>query len=174
MNRETAITRALRITDHFNDLGTFETSSSRLALYPQFEFLATSEELTSVELVFGSSDFNFRVSDCSEDDLSIGAWRRTNQLNSDSRYTKVSNFQLQRCNDADIPSIVCCTFSIPDEVKRGDILGILHGDSSTLLHEQRAAPQLEVLLGEEENGHFSPSTGARQRGFPLISFEPSK
>ena len=176
MNRETVVSRALRVTDSSSDdLDTVGVEAqSRVALYPQFQFSAIGDEqLNPVHLIFGTSDNDFRMEDCTENDLTIGAWRSTNNVS--AAYIKVSNFKLQPCSGEAVSSEVCCTFSVPGKVENGDILGISHGPSSTLLHEKRAASQLEVLIGRESNNVFFPTaTTSQQLGFPLLSFEPSK
>ena len=176
LNRHTLITRALRITDTDSNLRVIEeTAQSRLHLYPQFRFLdfIDEDELHPIQIYIGTA---FRRTECSPNDLTIGAWRlmtRSESRTPSSAYVRVSNFDLEPCSSGLPNNVACCTFSLPDDVEGGDILGILHGDSSSLLHEMRAAPQLEVLQGEEKETFFAPST-AQELGFPLLSFQPSK
>ena len=64
--------------------------------------------------------------------------------------------------------------AIPGGAEDGDVMGILHGDRSSLLHEVRTdpPPPPKEVLQRNPNGIFT--TNLTEGNFPLISTSPSK
>ena len=84
---------------------------------------------------------------------------------------------LERCSLAafTIGKVCCVIQAIPGGAEDGDVMGILHGDRSSLLHEVRTdppPPPPKEVLQRNPNGIFT--TNLTEGNFPLISTSPSK
>lgn len=114
---------------------------------------------------------------CTSEDFTLGVWREAGQAGNNSvQYAQVLELSLEQCEDYSYSfHTACCQFSIPSGIESGDILGILHGPQSSLLHEIAGDPQLEVLFGVDEE-RVTPSRlltadqGSRQ-SYPLLTFK---
>lgn len=183
LDLETVTTRAVKITDVSLDVGIRVPSQPQLQLYPGFKFTAAREmENLNIRLFYASEREANRAMQCDDENFSIGPWRLVSETDEGMTYSNSLNFSLARCSGGFsvlFGTIVCCEFSIPSDVtvQEGDILGILHGEQSSLLHEFNANPQLQVLSAlrdprvESDSITFSfdpqPSIG-----YPLMAFEP--
>jgi hypothetical protein len=165
----TVTTRALRITNLTTDIDTRgQDNQPSLRVYPQLtvadtEFIGDS----GLHLYYFTVNRGQRISDCSPADFTLLAYRST----SVGSYNRIGEFELRICPvSAFTDGKVCCSISrIPDGIEEGDVLGILHGESSSLLHEVSSDPQpptegLQDIFVTYLNGG----------NFPLISFSSSE
>ena len=166
----TVSTRALKITD----LTTLRTMQPSLQLYPQLTFTTTDRGVT-LPILFYITNNEVSVVVCSAQDFTLGAWRQITASSGDGgtgTHRKVAELQLETA--AVSYGKVFCGYSTSGSIQAGDILGILYGGSSSLLHEIKADPQIqiEVLYGEENGDLFFPleADDDVQLGYPLISF----
>ena len=171
----TVSTRALTITN----LTTLRTMQPSLQLYPQLTFTNTDRGATLPVLFYITSNNEASGVECSAQDFTLGAWRPVTVSSEDGRsgtHRKIAELQLETAEVSHGKGF--CSHYIPDSIQAGDILGILYGGSSSLLHEIKADPQIqiEVLYGEENGDLFLPSEAGDdvQLGYPLISFYQGK
>lgn len=176
LDLEILTTRALLVTDISTDIGTFRGNELSLRLYPEFtftNFVNAENGNIRAQLMYASSNAVIRSSECTSIDFRIGAWRSVNtESGSAVAYRKIADFMLQQCNSAIIYG--CCEFNIPSGLKEGDILGISHGERSSLQHSLNTNLTLRELSGEENNNEFVPSAGGFNLGYPLLTIEPCK
>ena len=152
-----------------------------LQLYPQLTFISTNQLGVGAKLpvLFYITDKQVLTGqECSAQDFTLGAWRLFTASSEDGRsgtHHKIAELQLETVEVSYGKAF--CSHSIPDSIQAGDILGILYGERSSLLHEIKANPQIqiEVLYGEENGDLFLPSEAGDdvQLGYPLISFGKS-
>ena len=183
LNLRTVTTRATKITDISADLGLRLSTQPPLSLYPEFNFTDISNN-SPIKLYYASRNDGFHSPVCTSQDFTIGVWRPASTAQSDllqtQMFRKVLDYTLTPCaNAAFVSGIVCCDIRAQNsnDVANGDILGILHGPDSSLLHETEADPQLDVLFGEDGDSVIPsrlPGIQSVQRGYPLLTLEPSK
>ena len=177
--------RALGIS---TDLDTVNSLSPPLRLYPDLVFTGTVEEGLNTLFYIRNNEQPISTSTlCSADGFTLGVWRRSNS-NSISRddvarnqaYMKVGDLSLVPCDAPFVLGTVCCEFEVPSGVAAGDVLGILHGQESSLLHEVSGDPSLkEVLFGEDVDPGETITLSENQNlnsqgGYPLLSFTHSE
>ena len=118
---------------------------------------------------------------CTSEDFSLSVWRLASPVSSENIvYKKVADLTLKTCRDfAYSFHIACCEFRVQEAgVLGGDVLGILHGLESSLLHEVDSDPPLRPLFGADPGSQTSISVSTKvdrnlisRRGYPLLAFE---
>ena len=173
----TVSTRALKITN----LTTLRTMPPSLQLYPQLTFTNIDHGATLNVLFYITNNNEASGMECSAQDFTLGAWRPvtvSSEAGRSGTHRKIAQFQIETAEVSHGKAF--CSHSIPDSIQAGDILGILYGRRSSLLHEIKADPQIqiEVLNGKEMGDLFVPGPseagGDVQLGYPLISFYQGK
>ena len=178
---DTLKTRASRITTDLSDYNTIQESNMPLSLYPDFKFVEKGNE--TLNKVFYVSELTMVTNSmCTSEDFSLGVWRLSSPnaslSSSTTDYMKVADLLLEQCPDyAYSFHIACCTYTVSATTISGDILGILHGPESSLLHEVDADPQLQPLFGMDPGSQTSVAVSATvdrnrrsRRGYPLLMF----
>lgn len=153
----TVATRALRITNVLTDTDIIQDEQR---LYPELTF--TSDRVTGIQyLLYASANTMATGSECSSSDFTLQAWRRDEDSGD---FTQTGDIDMEPCTSfVFMFGKVCCEFrDVPEDIE-GDVLGIMYGGSTSLLHE--------VRTGSPQTGETIDLT---QGDYPLLSIDSGK
>ncbi len=163
---ETISTLGLSITDLGDQSALIEIDEFPLRLFPELQF--TNNESNGEVFCFRSILRGVCEDDAKSFEFQV--WRLSNDSFS---YEKVFTFELLKCDSNANQLMVCaCQYRAQDDIRRGDVLGILHDTTlteSNLLYKINSGHQVLFGRGNETNIELSASSALNE--YPLVAME---